>query len=68
MTLTERDELDSNVMAAIRGGACRLDTIAAQLGLQHWQDMRTVDRSLQRLRKAGRIQYDAGTGWKEGGT
>lgn len=63
MTRTERDELDSKVMAAIRGGAKRAATIHESVGLAY--HIREIDRSRQRLRKAGRIQYDAGKGWEE---
>lgn len=55
-------------MAAIRGGHNVARRILAWVGT-HWDieqlTGRDVDGSLQRLRKAGRIQYDAATGWKE---
>ena len=71
MTKQERDELDAKVLAAVAAGNNRLVKVAKACGIQglaaisndHPQT-RAVDRSLQRLRNAGKITYDSTPGWK----
>lgn len=56
-----QEELDRAVTKAVRGGANQFSTILSKIGSQ---DYRSVDRSLQRLRKKGLVQYKTGPdGW-----
>jgi hypothetical protein len=59
-----KEEVDNRVEQAIRQGAQFLRNIQIQTGFE----MRAVDHSLQRLRKAGRAKYQAKDGWALGGT
>jgi hypothetical protein len=56
---SEQDAFDAQVMQAIRAGNIRLATIAATVD----REDRAVDRALQRLRKAGKIEYASEPGW-----
>lgn len=53
-------ELDKAVLSAVAAGHLWFFLIVALVRYQH--DDRAVDRSLQRLRKAGRIEYQ--NGWR----
>jgi hypothetical protein len=55
MEKNERDVLDTNVLRLIEQGQAHTSS-GLTAALQ--EDMRAVDRSLQRLRKAGKIDYD----------
>lgn len=55
-------ELDAKVLESIRSGKTRASAVQAHLLLGPTAG-RVLDRSLQRLRKRGVIQYDA-KGWK----
>lgn len=60
----QRDNLDEAILKAIHGGTSRagtLETIAKELGEK--DPMRATDRSLQRLRRAGKIAYSRSLGW-----
>jgi hypothetical protein len=72
VTKVERDELDAKVLAAVRLNNNRLTLVAKACGIQGLAaidaghpETRKIDRSLQRLRKAGRIHYLTPGGWQE---
>ena len=58
-TKEERDACDAVVLAAMQAGAERASAIERATGL----DMRTVDRTLQRLRRKGAIKLIGGARW-----
>lgn len=64
-TKEERDELDTAILEAIKTGVAStrgaLEAVAKQRNAQ--DPMRASDRSLQRLRKAGKINWYPRTGW-----
>lgn len=57
------EELDEAVRAAVQSGVGRFASICVVLARNGQEtENRSVDRSLQRLRKAKRIKYEGG--WK----
>jgi len=50
------EEIDERIVSIIVDGITRSGDISVKLGL--WPYDRQIDRSLQRLRRAGRIVYD----------
>lgn len=59
-----QEELDRAVLEAVRGGANRFSVILKKAGCDSSESYRSVDRSLQRLRKNGSVQYKTGSaGW-----
>lgn len=66
MTQPKCDGLDAKVLAAVRaydGLTARGIGYACGLSNDH-DDMRAVDRSLQRLRKSGKLTWTRAEGWK----
>lgn len=72
MTKQERDDLDARTFACVQAAksGVGLVSIAKACGLQGLvainaghPETRKIDRALQRLRKAGRIQFDRSEGW-----
>jgi len=62
-------EVEASVLMAIKHGYVRAGSIESRvrtaLGHDFAEDpMRAVDRSLQRLRKLGRVRFVAGQGWE----
>lgn len=64
MLAEQRDATDQGVLECIDGGMCRAMAIQARLEVP---DARVIDRSLQRLRKAGKIAFTSGLGWRRDG-
>ncbi len=60
-----QEELDRAVTEAVRGGANRFSSVISKIGSGRSSvDYRSVDRSLQRLRKKGVLKYSTGVaGW-----
>lgn len=62
------EELDAKVLEAIRSGKTRAGAIQAHLKMPGVHVMREMDRSLQRLRRRGLIEYGgegvATRGWR----
>lgn len=54
-----KEEVDNRVAEAVRKGFRFLRNIQIETGFE----VRAVDRSLQRLRKSGRVQYQSKDGW-----
>jgi len=54
---------EDDILSAIAAGATSLAKLYAALSLKPRRDMRALDRMLQKLRKAGRIEYGKG-GWR----
>mgnify|MGYP003477718913 CR=1 FL=1 len=61
----DKKALDNAVFAAIQSGIVRAGKIEASVTTkgEYADPMRAVDRSLQRLRKAGRIKSDNKANW-----
>jgi len=51
------EELDAKVLEAIRGGKTRAGAVQAHLKMPDITGTRDIDKSLQRLRRRGFIQY-----------
>lgn len=65
LTREERDAFDAIVLAAIQDGTrFGRGIIACVVDKEPSADLHAVDGALQRLRRDGRIQFDATTGWK----
>jgi hypothetical protein len=60
------DEVDRRVLDAVKAGAKRARDVIVAVHGEYTGDHRihrVIDRSLQRLRRAGRLQFSTGTGW-----
>ena len=65
------EEIDKETFAAISDGCTHFRTIdrAIELaGIMPSDRMRVVDKSLQRLRRAGKVVFSTNNGWKVVGT
>lgn len=57
--------IDAMVVKALEDGVVTFTAICSRLGfLGGYNDSRKVDRSLQRLRKRGRVVFKQGIGWQ----
>lgn len=53
------EEIDERVEKAVLAGCTKFNDICIRLGLVTYRcDFRSVDKSLQRLRRAGKIHFD----------
>jgi hypothetical protein len=65
--------LDKIILKAVKSGLVTLGDLYQAVGIRHaasacngcsWGDeMTTISKSLQRLKKAGKIRHTAGKGW-----
>jgi len=59
-----KEELDAKVLESIRSGRSRAGAVQSHLQMTGITGARDIDKSLQRLRRRGSIQYESKTGWR----